>query len=317
MTHFSMKTAGIDTSKAELHVCLLPGKQRFAVSNDAAGIALLVQRCLAAGVERCAIEATSIYHKPAYFALKAAGLETAEVQPLQVRRFAEALLKHAKSDPIDAEVIARFAQVLETVPAGSDEKMAGFAEHLTYIEQLEERAAWLKTALERFSDARIRRQQTAEIKRLEKARRRELLSLEAKLRRNQALAAKIDLLISIPGVAERTAIGFLVRMPELGRLTRGQAARLAGLAPLNDDTGQHKGERHIHGGRTRLRQTAYMAAFSAASNWNVDLKRFYARLRGKNLAHKSATVACARKLIILANAIIARGTPWTDKRVMP
>lgn len=315
MSHHSMKVAGIDTGKAELHVCLLlPEEVRLTVANGTEGIAELVAACRAAGVERCAIEATSIYHRQAYFALKRAGFEVAEVQPLQARRFAEALLKWAKTDPIDAKVIARLAQALDIVHAGPSEAMAAFAEQLTYIEQLEDMVVVLKTTLERFSDPRLRRRIEADVKGFQKRRRGRLAVLEAKMRETPELASKIDLLISIPGVAERTALGFLVRMPELGTLTREEAASLAGLAPLNDDTGQKRGERHIHGGRTRLRSTAYMAAFAASANWNDDLKTFYARLRRKGHEHKPAVVACARKLVIMANAILARGTPWIDRR---
>jgi transposase len=312
-----MKTAGIDTGKEELHVCLLPRRARLVVSNDKAGIAKLVEACREAGVARCAIEATSIYHRPAYFALKRAGFVVIEVQPVQARRFAETLLQYAKSDPIDAEVIAKLAQILERINPGAQEEMAKFAERLTYIEQLEEMIRWLKTTLERFGEGAIRRRIEADIKAHEKRRKAELRALEAAMRKDPCLAARIDLLLSIPGVAERTALGFLVRMPELGTLSREQAAKLAGLAPLNDDSAKRKGERHIFGGRSRLRHSAYMAAFAASANWNADLKAFYAHLRRKGKVHKVALVACARKLIILANAILARQTPWTEKRVMP
>ena len=118
-------------------------------------------------------------------------------------------------------------------------------------------------------------------------------------------------------MAERTAIGFLIRMPELGHLGREQAASLAGLAPHLCDTGQFRGERHIYGGRERFRHTAFMAAFAAAMQWNEDLQVFYRRLLAHGKTHTAAVVACARKLVILANAILARGTPWQDKRVMP
>ena len=115
----------------------------------------------------------------------------------------------------------------------------------------------------------------------------------------------------------RTALGLLIRMPELGHLSREQAASLVGLAPHVHESGKFKGERHIYGGRARLRQTIFMAAFAASAHWNADLKAFYRRLIAKGKAHTAAIIACARKLIIIANAVLARGTPWQDRRVTP
>lgn len=317
MDNHSMKVAGIDTGKLELEVCLLPEEACFKVKNDASGVAALMARCRAAGVTRCAIEATSIYHRRALRALRLAGFEVAEVQPRQARRFAEALLRFAKTDKIDARVIARLAQIIDTPHPGCGEAIEKLAEDLTYIEHLEERAAWLASSRERYEAPRFLAKIEADIKDLERCRKAELRRLEARMRRDPALARKLDLLLSIPGVAERSAIGFLIRMPELGSLTRGQVGKLAGLAPLNDDSAKRQGERHIYGGRARLRRTAFMAAFAAATHWNEDLKAFHRRLRARGKEHKQAIVACARKLLVLANAILARGTPWQESRVMP
>jgi transposase len=312
-----MIAAGIDTGKLELNVCVLPGERRFTVKNDAAGIAELVAACLAAGVVRCGIESTSIYHRAAARALRLAGFAVVEPQPRQIKAFAHAVLRWSKSDPLDARVIARFAQIAETVREGQTAEIEALSEPLTYIEQLEARIAWLKTSRERFTDARIGKDIEADIKRFKARRARQLKKLEIRLRKNETLARRLDLLLSIPGVAERTALGFLIRMPELGSLEREQAASLAGLAPHLFDTGQFKGERHIYGGRERFRHTAFMAAFAAAMQWNEDLQVFYRRLLANGKSHTAAIVACARKLVILANAILARGTPWHDKRVMP
>lgn len=317
MTDRSMKVAGIDTGKHELHVCLLPGKTAFKVENNPAGIAALVARCREAGIVRAAIEATSIYHRAAARALQEAGVETAVVQPRQARHFALAILQWDKSDKIDAYAVARLAQALDPPRPVADPGIEAFSEALTYIEQLEERAAWLKTSLERYTSAKIRKDIEADIKAIGRRRRAELRKLEARMRKDATLAKRLDLLLSVPGIAERTAVGFLVRMPELGTMKRGQAANLAGLAPHLHESGKYKGERHIYGGRARLRKTAYMAAFASAMQWNPDLKAFYKRLVAKGKAHTSAVTACARKIIHLANAVIARGTPWTEKSIMP
>jgi transposase len=317
MTDRSMIVAGIDTGKLELHVCVMPGERRFTVKNDAAGIAALVEACRSAGVVRCGIESTSIYHRGAARALRQAGFAVVEPQPRQIKAFAQAVLQWSKSDPLDAKVIARFAAFAEPVRQGQAAEIEALSEPLTFIEQLEARIAWLKTSRERFADARIGKTIAADIKRLGKQRQRELKKLEIRLRKNEALARRLELLLSIPGIAERTALGFLIRMPELGQLTREQAASLAGLAPHLCDTGQFRGERHIYGGRERFRHTAFMAAFAGAMQWNKDLQVFYRRLVANGKTHTAAVVACARKLVILANAILARGTPWQDKRVMP
>jgi transposase len=317
MTDLNMKTAGIDTGKEELHVCLLPGKELFKVTNDAAGIAELVRRCSAAGVTRAAIEATSVYHLKAARALSKAGIETCVVQPRQARHYAQALLKWDKSDEIDAFVLARLAQSLDKPAPLADVKFEALAENMTFIEHLEERAAWLKTTLERYEDARFTRKIEADIKDLQKRRKAELAKLEARLRKDAELERRFDLLLSIPGVAERTSLGLLIRMPELGAMTRGQAAKLAGLAPQLSKSAKHDGERHIYGGRARVRKTAFLAAFASAMQWNPDLKSVYQRLRKNGKAHTSAVTACARKLIHLANAVLARGTPWTERSAMP
>jgi transposase len=250
MSIHNMKVAGIDTGKACLHVCLLPDNTGFTVANDAEGHATLVAKCREAGIVRAGIEATSIYHRPAVLALRAAGIEVAELQPRQARAYAQALLQWAKNDVIDAFVIARLTQALAEVRAAPDQAIAALAEALTYIEQLEERIVWLKTSIERFTSARFTARIQADIKALEKRRKVELRKLEATLRKDEKQSRRLDLLLGIPGIAERTALGFLIRMPELGSLSREQAARLAGLAPLDDDSGKHSGERHIYGGRS-------------------------------------------------------------------
>lgn len=318
MSDTSMIVAGIDTGKAKLHVCLLPAGERFAVDNGPSGIAALVERCRAAGVVRAGIEATSIYHRAAAKALREAGIETAELQPRQARGFAVALLKRAKNDTIDAFVIARLVAALngpwKQPPEASLEALA---EALTFIDMLDDRLVVLKTQRERFSSPRFLSSLDKQIKALARQQHAELRCLIARVRRNQPMSDKLDLLLSIPTLGERTAVGLLVRMPELGSMTREQAAALLGVAPFDDASAKRDGQRHIAGGRARLRKTVYMAAFAGSQRWNPELKRFYERLRAKGKAHTAAVIACARKLIILANAVLMRQTPWQDRRGTP
>jgi transposase len=124
------------------------------------------------------------------------------------------------------------------------------------------------------------------------------------------VARRLDLVLSVPGIGDRTAIAIIVRMPELGRISREQAAALAGLAPFDADSGNHKGQRHIAGGRSRLRRSLFAAALPAAFRWNDALVQFYRRLLARGKAHNAALTACARKLIIYANTVVQRGTPW-------
>jgi transposase len=119
--------------------------------------------------------------------------------------------------------------------------------------------------------------------------------------------------LSVPGIGERTALALIIRMPELGRLSREQAAALAGLAPFDDDSGKHKGQRRIAGGRARLRRSLFAAALPAAFRWNKALVALYQRLTARGKAHKAALTACARKLLVYANTVAQRGTPWVEK----
>jgi len=152
----------------------------------------------------------------------------------------------------------------------------------------------------------------ADIARLKVRRTAELLRIVKALRAHGDLTRRLDLVLSVPGIGERTAIALVVRMPELGRVSREQAAALAGLAPFDDDSGTHKGRRHIAGGRERLRRSLYAAALPAAFRWNKALVALYTRLMARGKAHNAALVACARKLLIYANTVVHRGSPWTE-----
>src|SRR5258707_1286072 len=127
------------------------------------------------------------------------------------------------------------------------------------------------------------------------------------------LAERLDLIHSVGGAGLPTAVAILVRMPEIGRLTREQVAALAGLAPYDDDSGEQVGARHIDGGRERLRRALYLAALPASFRWNPQLIALYQRLRAAGTEHKRALIACARKLLIFVNTVVARGTPWQDQ----
>jgi transposase len=245
--------------------------------------------------------------------LRKAGFTVLVLQPMQVRAYARLHLRRAKNDAIDATLIAACASVMAQPEIASDERLAELAGHLTFVEQTEEDIARLKIRLEHVYDTRLRRIVLTDIKRLKARRVAELTRIAKALRDHDDLAKRLDLVLSVPGIGERTALALIIRMPELGRISREEAAALAGLAPFDDDSGKHKGQRHIAGGRGRLRRSLFAAALPAAFRWNQALIALYARLTAAGKPHNLALVACARKLIIYANTVVQRGTPWTDK----
>src|SRR5207249_1356492 len=170
--------------------------------------------------------------------------------------------------------------------------------------------ARLKTRRESCRDQRIRCHWKQEIDRLTKVQKIELKQLVAEIRKQPDLAKRLDLILSVDGVGLRTAVAILVRMPEIGSVTREQAAALVGLAPYDADSADYVGQRHIAGGRERLRGNLYNAALPASFRWNPQLIALYERLIAKGKPHKVALVACARKLLIYVNIVVQRGTPW-------
>jgi transposase len=191
-----------------------------------------------------------------------------------------------------------------------DARFDALADHLTCIEQWEEDIVRFKTRLEKERNSRRRRMIEADITRLSSRKDTELRRLQAELCRYEDLAKRFALVESIPSIGARTALSIVVRMPELGQVTREQIAALAGLAPFVHQSGKHKGESHIGGGRERVRRALYMAAFVGAFRWNPRLKELYKRLIQRGKTHKQAIIACARKLLVFANTVTARGTPW-------
>jgi len=317
MTKSSTKVAGIDTGKFKLVVAIPPKAQVFTVENTPQGWVELLALLRREGVERVGIEASGPYHLGVMEHLRGEGFQVAELQPLQVKAYARFRLKRAKNDKIDAHLIAEVVAALKGTPKSPDRRLAPLAEALTFIDQIADEIARLKTRKERFGDERYRSYFKAEIKRLNRRVAAELKRLEKAVLAEADLARRVELLCSIDGIGIRTALDLVIRMPELGSLTREQIASLAGLAPLDDDSATRHGQRHIAGGRTRPRNSLFMAAFAAAMHWNKELMAFYRRLRAKGKEHTPAIVACARKLLIFANTVLARGTPWQRERGMP
>jgi transposase len=313
MTKTNTLTAGIDTAKHKLDVAVHEGSARWQVENSLPGWRSLAARLSAAGVGRVGIEASGGYELGVVRHLRARGFTVLVLQPIQVRAYARLRLRRAKNDALDAVLIAACAAAIAQPRPPSDPRLADLAAHLTFVEQIEEDIVRLKTRLEHVEDKRLRRIALADIVRLKARRAAELQRIAKQLRGHDDLSRRLDLVLSIPGIGERTALALVIRMPELGRVSREEAAALAGLAPFDNDSGQHKGQRHIAGGRGRLRRSLFAAALPAAFRWNKALIALYSRLIARGKAHKAALIACARKLLIYANTVVQRGTPWIEK----
>jgi transposase len=306
-------SAGIDVAKATLEVAVHGDTVTQQVGNDAAGHRALIAALGARGVRRVGLEASGPYSTAIAAGLVEAGFEVILFEPRQLLGYRRFRRRHAKNDRIDALLIAAAAAAEDGRRHAPDARLAPLAERLRLIEQLGADIARSKTRLESYGDAACRRALESAIAWLERRRKAALADLLARLRRQADLAQRFDLLLSIPGIGELSALTLVIRMPELGRMTRAEAAALAGVAPFDDDSGQRRGERHIAGGRAPLRRALYLAAF-AGTRWNSALKETYERLTGGGKAHKIAVIACARKLLAIANAVLARGTPWSKER---
>ncbi len=320
MTHITTKAtdtkanaAGLDVGKIGLDLALHERPERWHLQNTAEGHAELVALLIRLGVTRIGLEASGGYERGVVEALRRAGIAVVLFQPRQVRAYATFRLRRAKTDAIDAGLIAACTAAHGTIRPAPDPRLEALAEPLRLVEQIDADIARLKTRLEAYRDDTIRAHIQAEIKRFKTERAARIKTLLAALRAHDDLGRRLVLVASVPGIGERTALTLIVRMPELGRLTREEAASLTGLAPFDHSSGQHQGRRCIAGGRASVRKALYAAALPAAFRWNDALVRLYKRLTATGKAHQQALVACARKLVIYANTVLARNTPWLER----
>jgi transposase len=302
--------AGIDTGKRRLDVAIDGGCEQLQVENTAEGHQVLLEWLRRHKVKRIGIEASGGYELAIVMALRRKRFVVVVFQPAQVRAYAKFHLQLAKNDKIDAALIAACTAAVKKIHDAPDPRLQPFAERLTLIEQIREDMKLYKNRIETCRDPRIQKLWKEEITRLAKRERAELKALVAAIREHRDLAQRLDLIYSVGGAGMPSAVGILVRMPEIGQLSREQVAALAGLAPYDDDSGERSGARHIDGGRKRLRRVLYTAALPASFFWNPQLMALYKRLRAAGKKHKVALIACARKLLIVINTVVARGTPW-------
>jgi transposase len=308
-----MVYVGVDVSKDRLDVHVLPGGDAFVVARDGKGVAELVERLAALPLERVAVEATGGFETVVAAALAGAGLPLVIVNPAQVRHFAQAIGQRAKTDPVDALVIARFVEATkpELRPLADDATRL-LADLVGRRRQIIEMIVAERNRERRIEVKRIKKSIARLIAALEK----ELAEIDAEIdtgvRGSPAWREKEDLLASVPGVGAITARTLLAEMPELGALDKKKIASLAGLAPYARQSGQWKGKSMIAGGRKAVRSALFLAALSACRH-NPTLKAFRDRLVEAGKPKMVAIIAAARKLLVILNAILRDRQPRREQ----
>ena len=303
---------GIDVSQGTLEVAVVPSGEQWQVSNEPAAIDELVPQLAELEPERIVLEATGGYELPLVGALAQAGLPVVAVNPRQVRDFARSTGRLAKTDVLDAHVLAQFAAAvrptLRPIPDAATRELAALlARRRQLVEMRTAETNRLATAHERVRPS-IRELIHFLDKRIKDVDR----ELHDRLRASPVWRDKEDLLRSIPGVGPVLSVTLLVGVPELGTLSHKQLAALIGVAPLNRDSGQLRGKRTTWGGRASVRAVLYMAT-TVAVRRNPVLQAVYERLLRAGKHRRVALVACMRKLLCICNAVLIHRTPWRDQ----
>lgn len=304
---------GVDVSKAMLDVRIEPLGESFALAHDDDGMARVAMRLCEVSPTLIVMEATGGMETRVATELAARGLAVAVVNPRQVRDFAKATGQLAKTDRIDAQILCAFARAIRpAVRPMKDELTRELDDLVTRRRQLVQMR--VQETLRLHSASRLQAKSLkAHIGWLDKR----IVDIETdlgkRLRNCELWRVKDDLLQSIPGVGAIVSRSVLTGCPEVGALNRHQISKLVGVAPLNNDSGQHRGQRHIWGGRAEVRSVLYMAAISAM-RCNSAIKAFAMRLRNAGKPAKVVIVACMRKLLTIMNVIIKNNTPWNPKK---
>jgi transposase len=304
---------GIDVSKQLLEVAAYESDYQFRCTNKASAFGELIVELIALRPALIVLEATGGLEIPVTAALHAAGLPVVVINPRQVRDFAKALGQLAKTDRLDARVLAHFAaavkpplrpikskdeleldalvgrrgQLVEMLTAEKNRR--GSAATDTVREEIKQHIDWLEERIAELDE-----------------------QLKALLKSSSIWQGKDDVLQSVPGIGPVVSFSMLADLPELGTLNRQQISKLVGVAPLNCDSGQQRGARHIYGGRARVRSMLYMATLTA-TRYNSVIKEFYERLLAKNKSFKVAITACMRKLLVIINVMVRDGVCWKTK----
>ena len=315
MAQNELVVVGIDVAKDKVDACIRSLSQRQTFPSTAEGRRALIAWLRRHKVGKAAMEASGGYERDWAKAVRAAGIEIRIVDPKRVRSFARSAGRLAKNDPIDAEMIAWFAETFGEAP---NQAYDAAREKLGQIVNARHGLLELQTKLQNMSEqstsnvvqkmrGRLVKKIASEVAKLEAA-------ITAQVEATPHFAELAEIIESVPGLGKTTSAGLIAAMPELGQVSNKVAAALLGAAPYDDDSGRRQGQRHIKGGRRKVRNLFYMACLGAATRHNPVLKAFYDRLIGKGKEPKVALTACMRKLIVVLNTMIARRQRWDVTR---
>jgi transposase len=301
---------GVDISKDQLDVHVLPSQATFSVSRDGTGLEALVVRLGAMQPKLVVMEATGGFETVVAAALSAAQLRLAVVNPRRIRAYAQALGRLAKTDKLDAQTIALYGEAAkiepQTVP---DEAARALGELVARRRQIVETMGVERNRRRSLTQRRLLKGVDRILALLQK----ELSDLEGDIdeavRGTPAWREKDELLQSVPGIGPKVSSMLIAELPELGAFSRRKIAALVGVAPMANDSGKHRGQRHIRGGRSQVRAGLYMAALVAA-RFNPVIASFHQKLRTAGKTPKQALTACMRKLLVILNAMLRDNRPW-------
>jgi len=307
------KFVGIDVSKSTLDVCIEPAVQTLHVAYDEAGIKQIVVRLKEVNPTLIVMEATGGLEVRIATALAGKGLPVAVINPRQARDFAKATGQLAKTDQVDAAVLAAFAQAIRPqVRPLKDADTRALDDMVSRRRQLIDMRVQETLRLGTAASKPLEKSLNKHIAWLDKQIAKIDTDLTNRLRKSDIWRTKDDLLRGIPGVGPVTTLTMLAKCPELGKLNRREIAALIGVAPLANDSGKHRGKRFVWGGRADVRAVLYMAAVSAIKH-NDSIKAFAERLRKTGKPPKVVIVACMRKLLTMMNSMLKNNTPWNPK----
>jgi len=303
---------GIDVAKDRLDIHVRPSGESFTVARDGEGLVVLVDRLKQIAPALVVLEATGGFEITVAAAVGSAGLPLAVVNPRQIRDFARATGKLAKTDALDAAAIAHFAQAVHPEPRPlPDAQAQELGELVARRRQVIEMMVAERNRARLLQSKRLKKRIDQHLATLQKELTEIETDLDDTIRGTPIWRENEDLLKSVPGIGSATARTLLADLPELGALGRKQIAALVGVAPLNRDSGAWRGKRTVWGGRANVRTALYMAALSA-SRWNPVIAAFYRHLRSLGKPPKVALTACMRKLLVMLNAILRDRRPWQN-----
>ena len=316
------RIVGIDIAKHSAAACIRSLGLQASCQNTPQGRRELIAWLRANGAGLAVMEASGGYEQSWAAALRAAGIAVRVVDPKRVRYFAKSAGRLAKNDPIDAAMIAWFAETFTVGDEPADDAERAALDRLVSARAL---LVKLATALRQLGEHQqpprvrpgVRSAQRAILKTLELHIAKLEAAAEAAIAANAGFAARAEIILSVPGLGRQFAAGALAWLPELGAIADKPLAALVGLAPYDADSGAHRGERHIRGGRQEIRNLLYMVTLGAATRHNPVLRAYYRQLRARGKKAKIALVACMRKLILTLNTMLTRGERWNPPQTLP